>query len=70
MLTKTHATVPPDPLLTEAQAAEFLDLQPGTLQTWRSTGRYSLPFVKVGRLIRYRSSALEAWIKARERGAA
>ena len=26
----------------------------GTLSVWRSTGRYDLPFVKIGRKVRYR----------------
>lgn len=43
----------PDPLLTEQQAAEVLGVKPGTLQVWRCTRRYGLPFVKVGRLVRY-----------------
>jgi predicted site-specific integrase-resolvase len=40
-------------LLDEKQAAEYLTVSPGTLSVWRSTGRYSLPFVKVGRRVRY-----------------
>ena len=54
-----------DPLLTERQAAEVLQVKPGTLQVWRSTGRYPLPFVKSGHLVRYRQSALEAFISER-----
>jgi hypothetical protein len=47
-----------DPLLCEVDAANFLGVQPTTLQVWRSTKRYPLPFIKVGRLVRYRHSAL------------
>jgi hypothetical protein len=53
-------------LLNEAQAAEFLGLSPGTLSVWRCLGRYSLPYVKVGRLVRYRLVDLEAWLRSRE----
>jgi excisionase family DNA binding protein len=60
----------PDPLLTEQQAAEVLGVKPSTLQVWRSTARYSLPFVKVGRLVRYRRSALDAFLRDRTMGAA
>ena len=35
-------------LLDEKQAAEVLTVEPGTLSVWRSTGRYKIPFVKVG----------------------
>ena len=54
-------------LLNEEQAAEYLTVSPGTLAVWRSTGRYSLPFVKVGRMVRYRLSDLNAWLEARSR---
>lgn len=54
-------------LLDEKQAAERLTVSPGTLSVWRSTGRYNLPFVKVGRMVRYRLSDLDAWIDARAR---
>ena len=57
---------PRDPLLTESQAAEILGVKPASLQVWRSTKRYSLAYVKVGRLVRYRLSALNAFLAARE----
>lgn len=37
----------------ESLAAEVLDTTPGTLCTWRSTGRHRIPFVKIGRNVRY-----------------
>ena len=52
-------------LRTESEAAQILDLKPGTLQVWRSTKRYPLAYVKVGRLVRYRQSDLEAFLRAR-----
>jgi predicted DNA-binding transcriptional regulator AlpA len=52
-------------LLDESQAAAILNVTPGTLSVWRSTGRYSLPFVKVGRSVRYRLHDLLAWIESR-----
>lgn len=54
-------------LLDEKQAADYLTVTPGTLSVWRSTGRYCLPFVKVGRRVRYRLSDLDAWLEARSR---
>jgi len=54
-------------LLTEEEAAKKIDVKTGTLSVWRSTGRYSLPFIKVGRKVRYRSSDLDAWILSRTR---
>lgn len=54
-------------LLDEKQAAEVLTVEPGTLSVWRSTGRYKIPFVKVGRRVRYRRSDLLAWLESRTR---
>lgn len=65
--------VPPlqtDPLLSEQQAAEVLGVKPTTLQVWRSTGRYGLAYVKVGRLVKYRRSALEGFLQRRTVGEA
>lgn len=52
-------------LLDEAQAADYLTLAAGTLSVWRSTGRYGIPFVKVGRRVRYRRGDLDAWLESR-----
>lgn len=58
-------TTQTDPLLTEQQAAEIIGVKPTTLQVWRTTKRYPLAYVKAGRLVRYRASAVEAFIEAR-----
>jgi excisionase family DNA binding protein len=58
-----------DPLVSRAEAARLLGVKVGTLEVWASTGRYDLPFVKVGRLVRYRMSDLEAFIRRRRRTA-
>ena len=57
----------PSDLLTEAEAADCLGLAPGTLSVWRSTGRYALPFVKIGARVRYKRGALQSWVASRER---
>lgn len=62
-------SAPSVPLLTEQQAAEFLNIRPGTLACWRVNKRYPLPYVKIGRSVRYRLSDLEAFAAAREQGA-
>lgn len=54
-------------LVDEVKAAKILGVTRGTLQVWRSCGRYSIPFIKVGRLVRYRISDLEAWLVSRTR---
>lgn len=41
-------------LLTTKQAAKLLGIQPNTLAVWRVTKRHNIPYVKMGRLARYR----------------
>lgn len=54
-----------DPIFGNTQAAEYLGVTPRTLEVWRCTKRYSIPYVKVGRLVRYRQSALDAFLASR-----
>lgn len=54
-------------LLDERDAARLLDVSPGTLSVWRCTGRYQLPYLKIGRKVRYRRFDLEAWLDTRAR---
>ena len=54
-------------LLDDKAAAAMLDVSPGTLSVWRSTGRYALPFLKIGRKVRYRRADLDAWLATRVR---
>lgn len=53
-------------LLTTEQAATYLSTTKRTLEAWRLTGgsggRPGPVFVKVGRLVRYRPSDLEAFV--------
>lgn len=60
-----YASNSSDTLLDNEQAAVFLDVAPNTLAVWRSTGRYGIPFVKIGRKVRYRLSDLNAWLEQR-----
>lgn len=52
-------------LLTRKEAAAFLRCKEITLATWKSTNRYNLPVVKVGRLAKYRYSDLLKFIDRR-----
>lgn len=51
--------------LTSEQAADYLGVKPQTLAAWRCLKRYSIPFVRVGRLVRYRVDDLDRWLSAR-----
>ncbi len=52
-------------LLTPQNVADRLGVSTTTLSTWRCTKRYPLPYVKVGRLVRYRLADLDAFELAR-----
>jgi predicted DNA-binding transcriptional regulator AlpA len=56
----------PARLWTEIDAATFLGVQPKALQAWRTRGG-GPPFVKIGRLVRYRPSLVEEWVVSQER---
>lgn len=65
---RTAATPAPrrdDPLYDRAEAAAYLGVAPGTLEVWASTGRYNLPYIRIGRRAKYRKSDLDAWIARR-----
>jgi hypothetical protein len=53
------------PLLTPARVAEILGVSVATLATWRCTQRYPLPWVLVGRRVRYQAADVAAFINAR-----
>ncbi len=50
-------------LLTREEAADFLGVSPITLALWKSTKRYNLPVVKVGRLAKYRYGDLLEFVE-------
>lgn len=52
-------------LLTRTEAADFLGIRPQTLGVWASTGKYNLPFYKVGRAVRYKIADLETFLQRR-----
>ena len=53
-------------MMTRAEAAAHLGVSINTLNVWASTGRYSLPYLKVGRLAKYRVSDLNEWLSRRQ----
>ena len=52
-------------LLTPREAAAILRVSKETLNVWRCTRRYPLPFVKIGRSVRYRQADIERFIRDR-----
>ncbi|HKJ95037.1 MAG TPA: helix-turn-helix domain-containing protein [Gammaproteobacteria bacterium] len=52
-------------LLAPGQVADLLGVTTHTLAVWRCTQRYNLPYIKCGRLVRYRPSDVEAFLQSR-----
>lgn len=52
-------------LIDERAAAPLLGLSVRTLQNDRVTGRFQIPYVRIGRAVRYRPGDLKRWVDAR-----
>ena len=53
-------------LLTPEEVAARLQVSVGTLSQWRFHKRVALPYVRVGRVIRYRPEAVEEFLRQGE----
>lgn len=49
-------------LLSRKEAAIILGVEPGTLAVWACTKRHNLPYVKIGRYVKYRQEDIDAFI--------
>jgi excisionase family DNA binding protein len=56
-----------DCIINTEQAAQLLCTPKNTLIKWRSTGENEIPYIKIGRNVRYRVSDLKSWIEAHGR---
>ena len=54
-------------LLKPTEVAALLGVTVATLEVWRCTNRYPLPYVKVGRSVRYEAGDVETFISKRKR---
>jgi excisionase family DNA binding protein len=54
-----------DDLLCTKEAADVLKISKVTMEIWRCTRRQNIPYIKIGRAVRYRRGDLENWINAR-----
>ena len=53
----------PCQLLTREQVAKLLGVKKETLAVWKSTKRYKLPVIKIGKLVRYSYADLIEFIR-------
>jgi excisionase family DNA binding protein len=59
---ETRKTLVPE-TVGRAEAADILGVAHQTLAVWASKKRYGLPYVKVGRCVRYRIADLHAFLE-------
>ena len=52
-------------LMTEQEASVLLNVSLSTLQKDRHDGRIGLPYLKIGKTVRYERSELEVWASSR-----
>lgn len=64
-LEQSPVSQPLKQLLTPAETAELLSVKEQTLSVWRCRGAHGLPFVRVGRSVRYRRADIEEWMEQR-----
>ena len=53
------------PLIDEKELSRLTGIKPATWAKWRASGE-GPPYFKLGRLCRYRLSAVEQWLATRE----
>jgi hypothetical protein len=51
------------PLTDTTGAAAILCVDPQSLANWRVNGRVAIPYIKIGRVVRYRIADLNAFIE-------
>lgn len=52
-------------LMSRKEAAKYLGVAPQTLAIWACTKRHPLPYVRVGRLAKYRKHDLDSFLDTR-----
>lgn len=55
-------------LLTRKETADLLGVSCGTLAVWVSSKRYPLPYIKVGRLVKYDYNDVLQFLETRKQG--
>jgi|GEM_PF-558521 len=53
-----------DVIINTSEAAMLIRTPEKSLIKWRSTGEHNIPFIKIGRNVRYRTKDLRDWIDA------
>ena len=54
-----------DDLWNTKKSADYLNMKENTLNVWRCTGRYRIPYIKIGTRVFYKKVDLDAWLESR-----
>jgi hypothetical protein len=65
-VSETISIIEDDPLRSSEETARICHVMPQTMVMWRYQGR-GPRYVKIGRSVFYRESAIRTWLKAQER---
>lgn len=60
---RTQTSGSDDALFTRAQAAAYLGVSPSSLATWACRQTHPIPYIKIGRSVRYRRADLDAFLE-------
>jgi len=55
-----------EPLLTKENLADYLQLSTRTIDTW--VCRNKVPYIKVGRVVRFDKKVIDRWLKEKSNG--
>lgn len=55
-------------LITSKEAAQYLGVCPSTLTKWRIKNRYNLPFIRIGKMCKYRLNDLAEFLSRHTHG--
>jgi excisionase family DNA binding protein len=69
MASPQSTTVEPEPLLTVSDVARLLSVKASWVYAQVEDPKSKLPFVRVGRYVRFESAAIAAYITGNRRGA-
>ena len=69
-MSKAPLSLNDDLIVNTQEAAQLIRTPERSLIKWRSTGEHNIPFIKIGRNVRYRTTDLRKWIDAHVQGGA
>ena len=63
-MSKNQINLNDDVIIDTHEAGMLLKTPAATLIKWRSTGENNIPYLKIGRNVRYRTTDLKKWVDA------